>query len=59
MKHEWYEKDGHIFSTEVKTKHSQDFRLGKEYSYQNAIAFNVGSSVARHIVKLHNESLKN
>lgn len=57
MKHEWYEKDGHIFSTEVKSKHSQEFRLGKEYEYQNSIAFNVGSKIAKHIVELHNASL--
>jgi hypothetical protein len=59
MKHEWYVKDGSVFSTEVKIKCSKDFRLGKNYKYQNAIAFNVGDKLARHIVELHNASLKN
>jgi len=58
MKHEWFVRDGSVFSTNTKLKCSKDFRQGKNYEYQDAIAFNVGDSVARHIVQLHNESLK-
>jgi hypothetical protein len=57
MKHKWFVKDGSIFSEEVKSKHSQDFRLGKEYKYNEAVALNVGVKVAKHIVDLHNASL--
>ena len=59
MKHKWFVKDGSVFSEEIKSKHSQDFRLGKEYKYQEAVAFNVGDRIARHLVKLHNTSLEN
>lgn len=59
MKHKWFVKDGSIFSEQVKSKHSQDFRLGKEYEYNEAVAFNVGDKVAKHIVALHNASLEN
>ena len=57
MKHKWFVKDGSIFSEQVKSKHSQDFRLGKEYQYQEAIAFNVGNRIAQHIVDLHNAEI--
>ena len=59
MKHKWFVKDGSVFSEQEKSKHSQDFRLGKEYKYQEAVAFNVGDRIARHLVKLHNASLEN
>jgi hypothetical protein len=58
MKDEWVAEGGSIYSTKVKLKCSKDFRLGKNYNYRDAIAFNVGQSVAEHIVRLHNESLK-
>lgn len=58
MKHEWYAKDGSVFSTKVKLKCSKDFRLGKNYEYQDAVAFNVGKDVAEHLVELHNAWLK-
>ena len=59
LKSKWFVKDGSVFSEKVKSKHSQDFRLGKEYEYQEAVAFNVGDRVARHLVELHNASLQN
>lgn len=58
MKHEWFVKDGSVFSTEVKIKNNKEYRLGKNFTYNPCIAFNVGNSVAQHIVRLHNESLK-
>jgi hypothetical protein len=58
MKHKWYVKDGSVFSTETKLKCSKDFRLGKNYQYQDAIAFNVGNKIAEHIVELHNTRLQ-
>ena len=58
LKHEWFAKDGSVFSSQVKQKCSNDFRLGKVYKYQDAVVFNVGNEVAKHIVELHNASLK-
>lgn len=55
--HKWFERDGHIFSEKVVTKKNADFRFGDEFSFNEAIAFNVGQRTARHIVKLHNASL--
>ena len=58
MKFKWFVKDGSIFSEEVKVKQSKDFRLGKQYKVNTCIALNVGNAVAKHIVDLHNASLK-
>lgn len=58
LKHEWYAKNGSVFSTRIKQKCNNDFRLGKVYKYQDAVVFNVGDKVAKHIVELHNASLK-
>lgn len=57
MKTAWFVKDGSIFSNVLKSKKSQEFRLGKTYDYYNAIALNVGNELANHIVKLHNEHI--
>lgn len=59
MKHEWYVRDGSVFSTEVKLKCSKEFRLGKNYEHQDSVALNVGKDVAKHLVELHNAWLKN
>lgn len=55
MKSKWFAKDGSVFSEEVITKKSQEFRLGSNFKYNEAIAFNVGNEIANHMVKLHNE----
>lgn len=55
MKTTWFVKDGSVFSNVLKSKKSQEFRLGKKYDYYNAIALNVGNEIANHMVKLHNE----
>ena len=54
MNEKWFVKDGHIFSTEEKVKESKEFRKGKQFKYNEAVAFNVGR-LAHHIVRLHNE----
>ena len=57
-KFKWFEKDGHIFSEEVKKKTNNDFRFSRVWESNTVIALNVGKSVAKHIVELHNASLK-
>jgi hypothetical protein len=59
MKDEWVAIEGSIYSVVEKIKCSKEFRLGKNYKYHDAIAFNVGHAIAKHIVELHNASLKN
>lgn len=58
MKDEWVAIDGSIYFVTEKLKCSKEFRLGKNYVYRDAIAFNVGHAIAKHIVELHNASLK-
>jgi hypothetical protein len=58
LKHKWFAKDGSVFSEQIKSKHSQEFRLGKEYEYHEVVAFNVGHRMAKHLVDLHNASLE-
>ena len=57
-KFKWFEKDGHIFSEEVKKKTNNDFRFSRVWDSNTVIALNVGKKVAKHIVALHNASLK-
>lgn len=57
-KFKWFEKDGHIFSEEVKKKTNNDFRFSRVWDSNTVIALNVGKKVAQHIVMLHNASLK-
>lgn len=54
----WFEKDGSVFVVDTKTKKSQDFRLGNNFQVHEVVAFNVGHSVAKHMVQLHNASLE-
>ncbi len=54
----WFEKDGSIFCEAEKSKQNQDFRKAKEFKYHEAVAFNLGSAVAKHIVAMHNSNLK-
>lgn len=58
LKHKWFEKDGSIFCKPEKSKQNQDFRKAKEFNYHEAVAFNLGSEVAKHIVALHNSNFK-
>ena len=58
LKHKWFEKDGSIFCEAEKSKQNQDFRKAKEFKYHEAVAFNVGSEVAKHIVAMHNATVK-
>ena len=57
MNHKWFARDGHIFSEHVVLKNNKDFRNGDNFECQEAIAFNVGDKVAKHIVELHNNAL--
>lgn len=57
LKHKWFEKDGSIFCVAEKFKRNQDFRKAKEFKYHEAIAFNLGTEMARYIVTLHNSKL--
>lgn len=57
MNFEWFEKDGHIMSSELVTTSNPDYRPGKEYSYHPTIAFNVGAELASYIVELHNKNI--
>lgn len=58
MKHEWIAEGGSVYSTQEKIKCSKEFRLGKNYKYRDAVMFNVGNEVAKHVVELHNAWLK-
>lgn len=54
----WVVKDGSIF-TEQKVKMRSEFPGNKtNYEVPVAVAFNVGEDLAKHIVKLHNDSLQ-
>ncbi len=57
LKQRWFVEGNSVYSEEVKTKSNQDFRLGKDFTYHEAVAFNVGEKIAKHIVELHNASL--
>ena len=57
MNFEWFEKDGHIMSSELVTTSNPDYRPGTEYGYHPTIAFNVGAGLASYIVQLHNSKL--
>jgi hypothetical protein len=57
MNHKWVAQDGHIFSEKVTLKNNKDFRNGRNFECQDAIAFNVGDKLAKHIVELHNNAL--
>jgi len=56
MKVEWIARDGSVFTKDaivvIKIDASKSIRV------QESIAFNVGEEAAKHIVELHNESLK-
>lgn len=55
-KRQWVEDNGSIYTADTEDL-IIDFSK-KTIQVRVAIAFNVGSTVARHIVQLHNESLK-
>ena len=52
MMQEWIEKDGHIFHKYPRVVKG-DF-TNEKFEHYDAIAYNVGSEVAKHIVSLHN-----
>lgn len=52
----WVVKDGSIFVASTEQKYNPDFKV--KYETQAAVAFNVGDKLAKHIVELHNTSLK-
>jgi len=52
----WVAKDGSIF-TEKEFKVRVDF-TGKYMLQQGAIAFNVGQTLAEHIVQVHNDDIE-
>ena len=51
LKEKWVARDRSIFSAVVKPSKS-DF--GVDYQDQEAVAFNVGPKIAKHIVEMHN-----
>jgi len=53
---EWVARDGSVFTKDPIVTIKID--ASKSIKVQESIAFNVGDESAKHIVRLHNESLK-
>ena len=50
----WEAVNGNVVSVKKRVSNSKEFRLGKQYEVTDTVAFNVGNSMAKHIVELHN-----
>lgn len=50
----WEAVGGNVVSVKKRVSNSKEFRLGKQYEVTDTVAFNVGNSMAKHIVELHN-----
>lgn len=58
-KEKWVAIDGSIYTGQAFKKTSLFNNLPMREKHRESVAFNVGQSLAEHIVKLHNASLEN